>query len=42
MVRVLFRPQKPLDIPIERFLSFLRFDQKGKLDQLGLEIGSFD
>jgi len=36
------RPQKSLDMPIERFLASLRFEQKGKLDQLGIEIGSFD
>ncbi len=44
-VRVLFRPQienEPLDIPVEWFLSMLRFEQRGKLDQLGIEIGSFD
>ena len=44
-IRVLFRPQienEPLDIPVEWFLSMLRFEQRGKLDQLGIEIGSFD
>jgi len=30
-----------LDMPIKRFLSSLRFEQRGKLDQLGVEIGSF-
>jgi hypothetical protein len=40
--QVRFRPQKSLDIPIERFLASLRFEQRGKLDQLGVEIGSFD
>ena len=41
-VRVLFRPQlEPLD-DIGRFLASLRFEQRGKLDQLGIEIGSFD
>jgi len=25
-----------------RFLASLRFEQRGKLDQLGIEIGSFD
>jgi hypothetical protein len=29
-------------MPIERFFTSLRFDQWGKLDQLGVEIGSFD
>jgi len=28
----------PLSIPVERFLSMLRFENKGKLDDLGLEI----
>jgi hypothetical protein len=32
---------EPLDI-IERFFASLRFDQRGKLDQLGIEIGSFE
>jgi hypothetical protein len=31
-----------LDIPIGRFFASLRFEQRGKLDQLGVEIGSFD
>jgi hypothetical protein len=39
---VQYRPQKSLDMPIERFFASLRFEQRGKLDQLGLEIGSFD
>jgi hypothetical protein len=29
-------------MPVEQFLAFLRFDQRGKLDQLGIKIGSFD
>ena len=28
----------PLDIPVEQFLSMLRFESKGKLEDLGLEI----
>jgi hypothetical protein len=40
--RVQYRPQKSLDMPIERFLASLRFEQRGKLDQLGIEIGSLD
>jgi hypothetical protein len=36
------RPQKSLEMPIERFLASLRFEQRGKLDQLGIEIGSID
>jgi len=31
---------KPLTIPAERFVSMLRFDSKGKLDDLGLELSS--
>lgn len=43
--RVQFRPlfeKKLLDVPVEQFLVSLRFQQRGKLDQLGIEIGSFD
>jgi len=29
---------EPLDIPVEQFLSMLRFESKGKLGDLGLEI----
>jgi hypothetical protein len=29
-------------MPIERFLASLRFEQRGMLDLLGIEIGSFD
>jgi hypothetical protein len=42
---VRFRPQietEPFDVSVERFLASLRFQQRGKLDQLGIEIGSFD
>ncbi|GAF85043.1 unnamed protein product [marine sediment metagenome] len=40
--QVRFRPQlEPLD-DTGRFLASLRFEQRGKLDQLGVEIGSFD
>jgi hypothetical protein len=45
MVRVLFRPlfeKELLDEPVEQFLASLRFDQRGTLEQLGIEIGSFD
>ena len=37
-VRVLFRPQKSLNGQAERFLASLHFEQRGKLDQLSLEI----
>jgi hypothetical protein len=30
------------DIPVEQFLSMLRFEHKSKLDQLGVEISSLD
>jgi hypothetical protein len=43
--QVRFRPQlenELLDKLVEQFLASLRFEQRGKLDQLGLEIGSFD
>ena len=29
---------EPLTIPVERFVSMLRFEHKGKLDGLGLEL----
>ena len=28
----------PFDLPVEQFLSMLRFESKGKLEDLGLEI----
>jgi hypothetical protein len=40
--QVRFRPQKSLDIPIERFFASISFEQRGKLDQLGIETGSID
>jgi hypothetical protein len=40
--QVRFGPQlEPLD-DIGRFLASLRFEQRGKLDQLVIEIGSLD
>jgi hypothetical protein len=42
LVRVQNRPQKSLGMPIERFLATLRFEHKGKLDLLGVYIGSID
>ena len=39
---VQYRPQlEPLD-DLEGFLGSLRFEHRSKLDQLGIEIGSFD
>lgn len=41
LVRIPLGPQqknKPLTIPVERFVSMLRFEHKGKLDGLGLEL----
>jgi hypothetical protein len=35
------RGNNPLDMPIEGFLGSLRFEHRNKLDQLGIEIGSF-
>jgi hypothetical protein len=29
-------------MPVEQFLASLRFEQRRKLDQLGVEIGSID
>ena len=45
MEQVRFGPQienELLDVPVERFLVSQRFEQSGKLDQLGIEIGSID
>ena len=39
-IRIPLGPQEknePLTIPVERFVSMVRFDSKGKLDDLGLE-----
>jgi hypothetical protein len=39
---VQYRPQlEPLD-DIGRFLASLRFEQRGTLDQMGVEIGSIE
>ena len=40
--QVRFRPLEPFDDSVERFFASLRFEQRGKLDQLGVEIGSFE
>jgi hypothetical protein len=43
--QVRFRPlleNELLDMPVEQFLTSLRFEQRGKLDLIGIEIGSFD
>jgi hypothetical protein len=43
LVQVLFRPlleNELLEIPIEQFFASLRFDQRGKLEQLGIEMGT--
>ena len=29
-------------MPVEQFLASLRFQQRGKLDEFGIEIGTFD
>jgi hypothetical protein len=36
------KTSEPLDIPVELFLASLRYEQRGKLDQMGIEIDSFD
>jgi len=41
LVRILLSPQqnnKPLTIPVERFMSMLRFDSKGKLGDLEIDM----
>jgi hypothetical protein len=43
--QVRFRPlleNELLDMPVEQFLASLRFDQREKLDQLGIELGTFE
>jgi len=44
-VRILFRPlleNELPDMPVEQFMASLRFEQRGKLDQLGIKIDSID
>ena len=31
-----------LDMPVEQFSASLRFEQRGKLEQLGIEVGTFE
>jgi len=33
-----FKTKKPREMPVEHFLSMLRFDNGGELDDLGFEI----
>ena len=43
--QVRFRPlckNELLDMPVEQFLASFRFDQRGKLDQLGINISSIE
>jgi hypothetical protein len=43
--QVPFRPlfqKELLDMPVEKFLASLRFHHWGKLEQLGIDLGSFD
>ena len=40
--QVQYRPLKSLDVPVERFLASLRFEQRGKLDQIGFQLGNLD
>ena len=42
VVRVQYRPQKSLDMRIERFFASFRFEQRERLDQLEIEIGSIN
>ena len=45
LVRVQLRPPvqfEPLDVPVERFLDSVRFEHRSKIDQLGIELGTFD
>jgi len=35
---VQYRPLKSLDIPVERFLASLRFEQRGILDQYDFQL----
>jgi len=36
----LLRTKEPRDMPVERFMSALRLENRGKLNYLGLEIGT--
>ena len=38
----LFVENELLDIPVEQFFASLRFEQRSMLEQLGVEIGSFE
>ena len=45
LFRVPFRPlleNELLDMPAEQFLASLHFEQRSKIDQLAIEIGSID
>ena len=33
-----FKDNEPLDLPVERFLPLLRFENREKLDDLGLDL----
>jgi hypothetical protein len=42
LVQVQMCPQKSLDRKVKRLLATLHFEQREKLDLLGIEIGNFD
>jgi hypothetical protein len=45
LVRVLFRPILENELPdmsVKQFFISMRFDQRGKMDQLGIEMGTFE
>ena len=45
LVRVLLRPlfdKELFNMPVEQFLASLRFEQRESLDQLGIEISTFE
>jgi hypothetical protein len=35
--QVQYRPQEPFDNLVERFFASLRFEQRGKLDEIGFQ-----
>jgi hypothetical protein len=38
----LLKGKEPFDVSVERFFASLRFEHRGKLDQLGIEIDTMD
>jgi hypothetical protein len=37
-----YRPQESLDVSVERFLASLRFEQRGKREQISLDVDTIN